>query len=232
MKMMKQKYSVIVLFLLILASGATSFQSYQSTRSLVTRDMERALALTLKEQQSNVISADTIQLFNNNLLLEQLKGKAELAVDTRQQDFRCYAKCSAATVFSLSDQRPASILWAAAMLWGFYCFYRRRKDVSSAFKPVCCYGGLGLSEADGRFYDAEGNRVNLTPMQQQLMEMFFRVPSHRLTKTEICEALWPKKEDASETLYTLIRRLKSVVEQHSDLKIEVDRGRAYELKIK
>ena len=72
MKMMKQKYSVIVLFLLILASGATSFQSYQSTRSLVTRDMERALALTLKEQQSNVISADTIQLFNNNLLLEQL----------------------------------------------------------------------------------------------------------------------------------------------------------------
>ena len=64
------------------------------------------------------------------------------------------------------------------------------------------------------------------------MEMFFRVPSHRLTKTEICEALWPKKEDASETLYTLIRRLKSVVEQHSDLKIEVDRGRAYELKIK
>ncbi len=74
--------------------------------------------------------------------------------------------------------------------------------------------------------------MKLTPMQQQLMEMFFRSPSHLLTKSEICEALWPKKDDASETLYTLIRRLKPVIEQHSDLKIEADRGRAYELKIK
>ena len=72
--------------------------------------------------------------------------------------------------------------------------------------------------------------MKLTPMQQQLMEMFFRSPSHLLTKAEICEALWPKKDDASETLYTLIRRLKPVIEQHSKLKIEADRGRAYELK--
>ena len=74
--------------------------------------------------------------------------------------------------------------------------------------------------------------MKLTPMQQQLMEMFFRSPSHLLTKAEICEALWPKKDDASETLYTLIRRLKPVIEQHSKLKIEADRGRAYELKIR
>jgi DNA-binding SARP family transcriptional activator len=55
-------------------------------------------------------------------------------------------------------------------------------------------------------------------------------PSHLLTKKEICDALWPKKEDASETLYTLIRRLKPIVEQHSNLRITSDRGRAYELK--
>ena len=66
----------------------------------------------------------------------------------------------------------------------------------------------------------------------QLMEMFFRSPSHLLTKTEICDALWPRKDDASETLYSLIRRLKTVVEARSDLKIESERGRAYELKIK
>ena len=74
--------------------------------------------------------------------------------------------------------------------------------------------------------------VKLTPMQQQLMEMFFRSPNHTLSKTEICDALWPKKDDASETLYTLIRRLKPIIEAHSDLKIEADRGKAYELKIK
>ena len=68
--------------------------------------------------------------------------------------------------------------------------------------------------------------------QQQLMEMFFRSEAHQLTKTEICDALWPKKPDASETLYTLIRRLKPIVEQHSDLKIEADRGKSYGLIIK
>ena len=94
------------------------------------------------------------------------------------------------------------------------------------------YGGLRYSESEARFFDAEGEHVKLTPMQQQLMELFFHSPNHTLSKTEICEALWPKKEDASETLYTLIRRLKPIIEQHSDLKIEVDRGKAYELKIK
>ena len=66
-------------------------------------------------------------------------------------------------------------------------------------------------------------------MQQQLMEMFFRSSSHVLTKAEICDALWPKKPDASETLYTLIRRLKPVIEQNSTLKIESNRGKAYRL---
>lgn len=228
---MKPRHSVLILLALILASGLTGYHSYSTTRQLVTQDMNDALARTLEQQQTNVISADTIRVFNNYLQLEQLRGKAVLAVDTRQRDFRCYAKCSAATIFSMSDQRPASVLWMMAVLWGFFCFHRRRK---LTFQPVGAshFGGLSFSESDGRFFDAQGNRVKLTPMQQQLMEMFFRSPSHLLTKTEICEALWPKKDDASETLYTLIRRLKPVIEQHSDLKIEADRGRAYELKIR
>ena len=96
----------------------------------------------------------------------------------------------------------------------------------------CVFGGLSYSETEARFFDAEGQHVKLTPMQQQLMEMFFRSPNHALSKTEICDALWPKKEDANETLYTLIRRLKPIIEQHSDLKIEADRGKAYELTIR
>ena len=226
---MKPRYSVLILLTLIVASGLTGYHSYSTTRQLVTQDMNDALARTLEQQQTNVISADTIRVFNNYLQLEQLRGKAVLAVDTRQRDFRCYAKCSAATIFSMSDQRPASVLWMMAVLWGFFCFHRRRK---LTFQPVGAshFGGLSFSESDGRFFDAQGNHVKLTPMQQQLMEMFFRSPSHLLTKAEICEALWPKKDDASETLYTLIRRLKPVIEQHSKLKIEADRGRAYELK--
>ncbi|MBO4718525.1 MAG: helix-turn-helix domain-containing protein [Prevotella sp.] len=225
---MKQKYLVIVLLGLIVVSGATSFKSYQATERLVEDDMSQALASALAEQQNDVISADTIRVFNSYLQLEQLRGHAMLAVDTRQKGFKCVAKCSTATIFAMSDQRPASILWALTLIWAGFCFLRVRRQESG----VGTFGGLYLAESEGRFYDAEGRLVKLTPMQQQLMEMFFRSSSHSLTKTEICDALWPKKPDASETLYTLIRRIKPVIEAHSDLRIEVDRGRSYELRIK
>jgi DNA-binding response OmpR family regulator len=170
-------------------------------------------------------------VFNSHLQLEQLRGHALLAIDTRQRGFRCEAKCSAATIFSMSEQRPALALWTLAMLWAVFCLYRR-KQAMPLLADMPHYGGLRYSETEDRFFDAEGQYIKLTPMQHQLMELFFRAPNHTLSKTEICEALWPKKEDASETLYTLIRRLKPIIEQHSDLKIEADRGKAYELIIR
>ena len=46
---MKQKYLVLVLFGLIVASGATSFQSYRTTERLVEDDMSQALASAMAE---------------------------------------------------------------------------------------------------------------------------------------------------------------------------------------
>ena len=225
---MKQKYLVLVLFGLTVASGATSFGSYRTTERLIESDMSQALSLALAKQQSDIITQDTIQSFNSHLQIAELRGKATIAVDTKGREFKAYARCSEATIFSLSDQRLTAVLWTLTLVWAAFCFYHRRQQVMQ-LAGMLQYGGLCYAEADGAFYDAKGQRIKLTPMQQQLMEMFFRSDSHQLTKTEICEALWPKKPDASETLYTLIRRLKPVVEQHSDLKIESDRGRAYEL---
>ena len=240
---MKQRHAVIVLLALIIASSLTSFSSYSATSRLVSEDMDRALALALEEQQSDVISQDTIRTFNSHLQIAELRGKATLAVDTRGQRFKAYAHCSEATIFSLSDQRPATILWVLTGLWAMFIWYRREESRGQVLDPRLCrryqttcprdsFGGLMFSKGDGRFYASDGNQVRLTPMQHQLMEMFFQSPSHSLTKTEICEALWPKKPDASETLYTLIRRLKPVVEQHSDLRIESDRNKSYRLKAK
>lgn len=237
MNMKKQRFAFIVLFALIIASILTGFGSYNSMSRLVSEDMDRALALTLEEQQSNVISQDTIRTFNKHLQIAELRGKATLVVDTRGQKFKAYARCSEATIFSLSDQRPATILWVMTVFWAMFIWYRRRHSIDSV--PILAlssadnsYGGLTYSEVDGRFYAADGSHVQFTPMQSQLMEMFFHSPSYSLTKTEICDALWPKKPDANDTLYTLIRRLKHVIEQHSDLKIESDRSKAYHLKIK
>ena len=226
-----------MLFALIIASSLTNFASYSSTSRMVSEDMDRALTLALEEQQSDVISQDTIRTFNSHLQIAELRGKATLVVDTRGQKFKAYAHCSEATIFSLSDQRPATILWVLTGLWAMLTWYRRPQ--TSADEPLSVavvngntFGGLTYSEADSRFYAADGRQVQLTPMQHQLMEMFFHSPSHSLTKTEICDTLWPKKPDASETLYTLIRRLKPVVEQHSNLRIESNRSKAYGLKVR
>ncbi len=221
---MKQRYAVVVLFVLITASSMVSLTSYRATEQLVTDDMNQALAKALAEQQSDVISADTIQVFNSHLQIEGLRGYAILAVDTKK-GFCPRPQVSTATILSLSDQRPSMILWSMAMLWGLFCLYQHRRNVTLGL-----YGGLALQ--NGHFVDARGNKVKLTPMQQQLMEMLWQSPTHQLSKTEICNTLWPKKPDANETLYTLIRRLKPIIEQHSDLKIEADRGKSYGLTIK
>lgn len=242
---MKQQYAVIVLFALILVSSLTSLDSYRSTSQRVSEDMDRALAITMLEQQSDVISQDTIRTFNSHLQIAELRGKATLAVDTRSRQFKAYAHCSEATIFSLSDQRPAAFLWVLTGCWAMFLWYRRRlneegfaqrpegeSQFAIAIPSLNGFGGLSYSEAEGRFYAADGNEVPLTPMQHQLMKMFFHSPSHSLSKAEICDALWPKKPDANDTLYTLIRRLKPVIEQHSNLKIESDRSKAYRLTIK
>ena len=221
---MKQRYAVVVLFALIMASSLVSLTSYRATEQLVAEDMNQALSKALDEQQSDMISADTIQVFNSYLKFEALRGRAFLAIDTKK-GFRPRPQVSTATILSLSDQRPSMILWSMAMLWGLFCLYQYRRNVALGL-----YGGLALQ--DGHFVDARGNKVKLTPMQQQLMEILWQSPSHHLSKAEICDALWPKKPDASETLYTLIRRLKPIIEEHSDLKIESDRGKSYGLTIK
>ena len=229
---MKQNHAATILFALILASMMTSLGSYRMTARAVEADMDRALALTMAEQQDEVISPDTIRTFNSHLQIAALRGKATLAVDARGRQFRAYAHCPGATVLGLTDQRPSAVMWILTAAWAVFCLYGRHRQENALLDGALNYGGLRYAEPERCFYDAQGQQVRLTPMQQQLMEMFFRSPGHQLSKTEICDALWPKKTDASETLYALSSRLKPIVEQHSELKIESDRGKAYILKMK
>ena len=81
---MKQQYAVIVLLALILASSLTSLDSYRSTSRRVSEDMDRALAITMLEQQNDVISQDTIRSFNSHLQIAELRGKATLNIRARR----------------------------------------------------------------------------------------------------------------------------------------------------
>ena len=127
---------------------------------------------------------------------------------------------------------------AAALLWGgFTFFYFRRRTKTNASngqqqENFITFGNLSLSLQEACFYNEQQEKLKLTPMQYTLMEMFYLSSSHLLFKSDICQSLWPGKDNADETLYTLIRCLKPIVEDNSNLRITTDRGRAYGLEIK
>lgn len=150
--------------------------------------------------------------------------------------FRGYARCTPWFILTQSDQTTAVCLLAASLLClGYILRLRKRPAGLTAETPedekLITFGNLSLSQRDDCFYDEQHERLHLTPMQYALMEMFYLTEDHRLTKPHICRSLWPGKDNADETLYTLIRRLKPIVETHSNLRIASDRGRAYILEL-
>lgn len=164
---------------------------------------------------------------------------AETEASCLTLSFRGYARCSAGMIFSLSQQKLPAMLLGAALLCGVFSVFqvRRRAGASgsasgSASGELIAFGNLSLSVPEACFYNERRERLRLTPMQYSLMEMFYLSSSHLLPKADICRSLWPGKENAEETLYTLIRRLKPIVEDNSNLKITTDRGRAYGLELK
>ena len=141
-----------------------------------------------------------------------------------------YSRPSFATIFSISDQRMSFSFAISALLWAMmsWLVLRRKGEVKDA-KMI--FGGLRYVAEENVFYGCHGIPIHFTPMQQQLMLLFWNNSSHSLSKDEICRALWPKKEDASDTLYTLMRRVKPLLEQHTQLKMTADRGKCYTLEI-
>lgn len=186
-------------------------------------------------QQAAFITFDVVDSdFQNNSLGDQAICSDTLIVKDKHAGetlaLKGYARLSVASILGMSDQRIPAACMNSAFLWAMLSWlYLRKKQEGS--EAVTGFGGLVYSEVDQRFYTAAHTPIRFTPMQQQLMLLFWNAPSHSLTKEDICAALWPKKEDANDTLYTLIRRLKPIVEEHTNLKIVADRGRNYSLEI-
>lgn len=235
--MMKPYVVVLVFIALVLSSAVTGVGSYRRTAHAIDQDIHQALSKTLMEKRSDRITADTIRTYRQYITIEELRDRAYLAMKvTRRDGQSCLemvgsADCSIATIYQMSDQRMSYALMLSAILWMVFCYRpSSMKEDITVTEPSIVLGGLSYSATDQCFYH-EGNRIHLTPMQQQLMTMFFEAKDHRLSKQAICEALWPKKEDPSETLYTMIRRVKPIIEEQGRLRIESDRGRAYYLTV-
>lgn len=169
-----------------------------------------------KFPEADVISSDTL-IVNNEATGTTLAVKS-------------YVRLSAIGIFRMSDQRWSFLLAFAALLWaaGTAFLFRKKETLAGTVS----YGGLSYSPEDKCFYDASHALVHFTPMQYRLMLMLWQAPSHSVSKEEICALLWPKKADANDTLYTLVKRLKPILEACSELQLVAHKGRSYALEIK
>ena len=231
-----KKLPILIFILLCLTAMATSCGSYRKAERNIENDLKQALAKTINEKGMETMRQDSIRAYRSiartegemmtiavgdetlrrHLRNPQLGEMAFITYTVRCErggwkvTFDTEAKCSAVMIWSLSDQRLSAWLSVMALLSLALSFRGRRQ-----LQPITM---------------DSFSATHLTPMQRQLMEMFVASGSHRLSKHEICDALWPKKDDASETLYALISRLKRELDKTSSFDIISDRGRAYILK--
>ena len=231
-----KKLPISIFLLVMLMAFVSAITSYKATSTRISEDVNNALALTKYQMPCDVVSADTIRCYRNNITIVELRDTACLAMRTvrkgnrQETELIAEANCDFATIFMLSDQRASAALVVIGMLWliGSTLYVRRHRP--ELIVQGIAYGGLIFN--NDRFCNATGERIHLTPMQHTLLEMFLKSDDHTLTKQEICDRLWPKKPDANDTLYTLIRRIKPIIEANSNLKIESDRGKSYSLEVK
>lgn len=246
--MMKPHVSILIFVFFILASVWSSIGSYRMTRDRIVSDLNQALEKTLRQQAGDEITPDTIRIYRSFLTIKPLRKRAYVTYCTREDKgdmacsdsmkwrekggnvhLRAYANCSVATIFALSDQRLSLLFSLLAISWLAFSLYTNRKYQQEKLVTV---GTLSYSSNRNIFYDARRQPLHFTPMQHQLMQMFLADNGRSLSKQAICDAFWPKKDDPSETLYTLIRRLKTAIEQHTNLSIVSERGSHYRLKEK
>lgn len=241
---MKPYTAIIVFLTLVLSSVFTSINSYNHTKKMIVNDMNRALALTLSEQQEAWITPDTIINYRKNLKIDVLRNESFVTYalnntpktlcskpmrwvrnNSRNIILQSYATCSLFTIYGLSNQRSAAFLLFLSLVWLASSVYWLRKHSLGTL----VLNSLIYSNNRQMFYNIKQMPVPFTPMQQQLMQLFVASADYKLSKQTICDALWPKKSDATETLYTLIRRIKPVLKKYAGLNIVTERGGDYRL---
>lgn len=253
---MKPITAIIVFFSLMVPPLFLGYANYTTAKENIIEDVNQALAKTVLYEKPVRITADTLRVFRSNIQISLLKETSYLSLCTEEPSkipfcsdtvsfktenerlyIRAYPNCSKATIFSISEQTFPSILLAISVLWGiFSMIYLHRKGIATLIASSDCqivtFGNLFFSTSSGQFYNEQKETIHFTPMQLSLMKMLMISENKRLSADEICHNLWPKKENARETLYTLIRRLKPIVEKNSNVKIIAGKGGYYALSIK
>lgn len=234
---MKPQLAYFVFLLLLTSSIAAGIDSMMRAQRRAQQSVDLALAMTLRECEPDRIDADTIRVYRSHIDQQALRDTAYLSLIVADDKLRQTTALRANTgltlqrLWRLSDQRASGLLAALASLWlaaSLLIMRQQRPMAVLAVETSAVLDQLSYDERTRRFA-VDGRELNLTPMQHDLLQLFFQAPDHRLLQQEICERLWPKKPDASATLYTLVRRLKQALAETTNLQVECDRGLAYRL---
>ena len=250
---MKPIVAIIVFFALMVPSLFLGYASYMTAKEYIIEDVNQALAKTVLSSNPERITAHTLRIFKSNLQISQLKRTAYLSLCTDEPSkvsfcsdtvsfkteherlyIRAYPNCSRATIFSLSEQTIPSVLLTASMLWGmlslFYLRWKRKCDMMAvSAKHIVLFGNLSFSTSSCQFYNERKEEIYFTSMQRSFMKMLMESEDKKVSIDDICRNLWPGKDNAKESLYTLVRRLKPIVESNTNLKIVADKGGYYRL---
>ena len=253
---MKPIVAIIVFFSLMVPSLFLGYANYVTAKEYIIEDVNRALVKTVLSSNPERITADTLRVFKSNLQINQLKETSYLSLCTDEPSkisfcsdtvsykteserlyIRAYPNCSKTMIFSISEQTLPSTLLAMSVLWGMFSliYLRRKKDMkwtTSPDEPAVLFGNLSFSASSDEFYNERKEKIYFTPMQLSLMKMLVTSEDKRVSVDDICHDLWPGKENAKESLYTLIRRLKPIVESNTNLKIVADKRGFYALSLK
>ncbi|MCC8119991.1 MAG: helix-turn-helix domain-containing protein [Bacteroidales bacterium] len=250
------QWMMVLPLALLLMSVVSSAMSYGYAKSRLTADFNKAIAELAMEKADYFTSPDTIAALKQMKasaekpyicradgigLAQAIHDKAFYAValirnDAGQQahfsasiesdsfilvpqniqdecrvQIRGFATCSMASVFSLSDQTLPCLLLMLSLLSFLWMIW---KNPRFSTQPT-----LTLSS------------IKLTPMQRQLVQMLLDAPECRVKTTDICAALWGNKDNAEESLYTLVRRTKAALAE-AGAEIVCNRGDSYQLRIR
>lgn len=171
----------------------------------------------------------TLALVDNGNISPKIRGNKiasdsimlvpEHAADGLAIQVQGFADCSMASIFSASDQTLPGLLFSLSILsMASMLIWKRRETDMPETELIAVPTSPSL---DG---------IKLTPMQRQLAQMLLDAPGMKVDKRTLCETLWGNKDNADESLYTLVRRTKTALAE-ADMEIVCNRGDSYELRI-
>lgn len=225
---MKRRYPLMLMFVFGLLAVWTSLQSYKIARREITNQLTEALLLTQADAPRDWLSTDTIRQFRSHIRQPELRASAGLALYAGDADDRSRGLQSRALSITSSVRARGYLAYSAWQVWWM------SDQRLSALMALLMLVSMAASLRRFRMSPLSGDKQNnfrLTPMQEQLVGLLMAAPGHEMPKQALCQALWPGKPDASETLYTLVRRTKQALEGEDRMRIHSVRGGAYRLDI-